>query len=285
MAYSTSAELVFRAKGYPKQKSLGQNFLVNADILSRIVKAADLNKEEDLVIEIGPGAGFLTERLLDTCWQLYAVELDAAAETGLKILKVNHSNFNFYRKDFLAMNIVDIVPEPLLEDRKVKIVANIPYQISTRILLHLLGEIGQESPNRKYVSEINILVQKEFAERLVAEPGTKAYGAITLLMNYWATIEKCLDVKKENFMPVPKVDSAFIKIKLRNEPICEVKNPKEFRRFVKAIFANRRKKLSNGLMAAGYSDEQIKSLNLTENLRGETLTIQEIAELVNQITG
>jgi 16S rRNA (adenine1518-N6/adenine1519-N6)-dimethyltransferase len=165
----------------------------------------------------------------------------------------------------------------------VKIVANIPYQISTRILIHLLGEMGESNPNRQYVSEINILVQKEFAERLTAKPGIKAYGAITLLMNYWATTEICLQVKKDNFMPSPKVDSAFIKIKLRDKAAVDIPNPKEFRRFIKAIFANRRKRLSNGLMAAGYSPEQIKSLQLSDNLRGETLSIEEIAALVSKL--
>ncbi len=283
---SSSSELVFRAKNYPKQHSLGQNFLVNADILDRIVEVSNLDSTKDIVIEIGPGIGFLTERLIDHCHKLYAIELDAATETSLQILKANNDNFDYLRKDFLSLNITDIVPEEvLLKTNKVKIVANIPYQISTRILLHLLGEMGENNPNRPYVSEINILVQKEFAERLTAKPGIKAYGAITLLINYWATTEICLDVKKENFMPSPKVDSAFIKIKLRDKPAVNLTNPKEFRRFIKAIFANRRKRLSNGLKAAGYTDEQIKSLNLPDNLRGETLTIEEINALVVKLYG
>lgn len=283
MSYSTSEELVFRAKNYPKQHSLGQNFLVNAGILDRIVEVSDLDSSKDIVIEIGPGIGFLTERLVDHCHKLYAIELDAATETSLNILKANHANFDFLRKDFLSLNITDIVPAEVLQNNKVKVVANIPYQISTKILLHLLGEMGESNPNRQYVSEINILVQKEFAERLTAKPGIKAYGAITLLMNYWATTEICLHVKKDCFMPSPKVDSAFIKLKLRDKPLVEIPNPKEFRRFIKAIFANRRKRLSNGLMAAGYTPEQIKSLELPENLRGETLTIQEIAEMVGKL--
>lgn len=281
--YSTNEELIFRAKNYPKQKALGQNFLVNSHILDRIVEVSDLDPQRDIVIEIGPGACFLTERLVDKCKKLYAIELDANAETGLKILKSNHPNFEYIRKDFLALNITDIVPADLLKDHKVKIVANIPYQISSAILVKLLGDIGFENPNREYVSEINILVQKEFAERLCAKPGIKAYGSITLLLQYWAEVEKLIDVPRNLFMPAPEVDSSFIKIKLRDKPLVETANPKALRRFIKAIFANRRKILSNGLMAAGYSDEQIKSLNLSENLRGETLSLPEIAAMAAKI--
>lgn len=275
-------DLIFRAKNYPKQKSLGQNFLVDSKILDAIVSVSDLDPDKDVVIEIGPGACFLTERLVDKCLQLYGVELDERAETGLKILKTNHSNFDYLRKDFLSLNIDDIVA-PEFKDRKVKIVANIPYQISTKILLHLLGEIGEANSNRERVSEINILVQKEFAERLCAEPGTKAYGAITLLVSYWADVEYCLDVPRDRFMPSPKVDSAFIKIKLLAKPRINADRPKQIRRFIKAIYANRRKKLANGLKAAGYSDDEISKLNLADNLRGETLTLNEIHLLVSKL--
>lgn len=276
-----NADLIFRAKNYPKQRSLGQNFLVDSGILDSIVEISDL--EDQVLVEIGPGAGFLTERLVKYARKIYAVELDANAETALKIIKSNNDNFDYIRGDFLSLNISDIVPAEDLE-KKVKIVANIPYQISTKILLHLLGEMAQESPNRKYISEINILVQKEFAERLCAVPGTKAYGAITLLIRYWAEVEYCLDVPKECFMPSPKVDSAFIKIRLRDKPLVNVAQPKELRRLIKAIFANRRKKLLNGLRAAGYSDEQIAKLNLAENQRGETLTLEDMASYCNLLS-
>jgi 16S rRNA (adenine1518-N6/adenine1519-N6)-dimethyltransferase len=280
---STDKDLIFRAKNYPKQRSLGQNFLVCSKTLDQIVAVSDLNPENDVVIEIGSGAGFLTERLVGNVKQLYSVELDQNALTALEILKANNDNFDYLRRDFLSLNITDIVAPEFL-DQKVKIVANIPYQISTKILLHLLGEMAQESPNRKYLSEINILVQKEFAQRLCAEPGCKAYGAITLLVRYWAEVEYCLDVPKNKFMPSPKVDSAFIKIKLRDKPLVDVAQPKQLRRLIKAIFANRRKKLLNGLKAAGYLEAEIAKLDLSENLRGETLTLQEMAEMVKLLT-
>lgn len=256
--------------------------MVCSKTLDQIVAVSELDAERDVVIEIGSGAGFLTERLVDKVKQLYSVELDQNAETALKILKSNHDNFDYIRADFLSLNITDIVPSEFLKN-KIKIVANIPYQISTKILLHLLGEMAQESPNRKYLSEINILVQKEFAERLCAQPGCKAYGAITLLVRYWAEVDYCLDVPKNKFMPSPKVDSAFIKIKLRDKPLVDVKEPKHLRRLIKAIFANRRKKLLNGMRAAGYLEEEIAKLQLSDNLRGETLTLQEMAEMVNRL--
>ena len=284
-----SDDLLARAKRYPKQKELGQNFLVDSAKLDAIVSASGLDPERDVVIEIGPGIGFLTERLVNQVYRLFAVELDANAITSLNILKANHKNFDFIRGDFLSLSIAQILgtcPELIAEIQsgsrpKLKIVANIPYQISTRILLHILGEMGSDNPNRHLVGEINILVQKEFAERLCAQPGTKAYGAITLLMRYWAEVFTLVDVPKECFRPIPKVDSCFIKIKLRPEPLVRAHNPKQLRRFIKAIFANRRKVLSNGLMAGGYTPEQIKLLDLPEKLRGETLELGEIARFVD----
>lgn len=288
---AVSEELINRAQRYPKQKELGQNFLVDAGKLDAIVAAAALDSKQDTVIEIGPGIGFLTERIIDKCYRLFAVELDANAVTSLNILKANHKNFDFIRGDFLSLSIEKILgldPAVLAEIKsgsrpRAKIVANIPYQISSLILLHVLGEMGEANPNRELVSEINILVQKEFAERLCAPPGVKAYGAITLLMNYWAEIEMLVDVPKECFRPIPKVDSCFIKIKLRDKPWVNSANPKQLRRFIKAIFANRRKVLSNGLMAAGYSPEQIAALDLPAKLRGETLALPEISRLVDII--
>lgn len=333
---SISQELLNRAKNYSKQKSLGQNFLVDEDKLDDIVSAANLDPNETIAIEIGPGIGFLTERILPQVRHLYSVELDANATYYLKLLKLNNDNFDYLRDDFLALSIEDVlllnsysqkmlslrgtegdeaiqfnIPDcdtdarndEMIDDSrkalgkqyleeiksgkrpKLKIVANIPYQISTKILLHLLGEMADDNENRKLISEINILVQKEFADRLLAKPGIKDYSAITLLIQYWAKVERCVEVPKDCFRPIPKVDSSFIKLKLRDKPLVDSNNPKQLRRFIKAIFANRRKKLINGLKSAGYNFEQISLLNLAENLRGETLGLDEINSLVNKLYG
>ena len=281
-------DLAFRAKNYRKQKALGQCFLISEKVLDSIVKSANLDPEQDIVVEIGPGIGFLTERLVTQCRSLYAIELDANTEMHLKIIAANHKNFSYIRKDFLSLNLIDIVnPEEVEMIRsgkspKIKIVANIPYQITSKILLHLLGEIGEANPNRELISEIHIMVQKEFAERLIAKPGTKSHGAITLLTNYWADTSISTAVPATCFQPQPKVDSAFIKMTLK-EPKA-IDNPKAIRRFIKAIYANRRKKLHNGLKAAGYTDEQIAKLELTDNLRGETLDLEQIIQLVKKIS-
>ena len=317
--------LVQRAKNFRKQHSLGQNFLVNETILDDIVASANLSKD-DLVIEIGPGIGFLTEKIIPLCKDLYSIELDRNTIPYLKILKAANKNFHFLRDDFLALSIEDIfalnsyeqkkkaflAENSELEDEldaedtefiteeekarslelfnelkagksKLKIVANIPYQISSRILIHLLGDIGEDNPNRELLSEINILVQKEFANKLCAQPGTKDYGSMTILVNHWAEVSRQVEVPSTCFIPAPKVDSTFIKIKLRDKPIVDVKKPKQIRRFIKAIFSNRRKKLLNGLKAAGYHQDEIDKLNLPENLRGETLTLTEINQYVERL--
>lgn len=314
-----SANLKTRARNYRKQHSLGQNFLIDEKILDQIIVSSDLSAN-DLVVEIGPGIGFLTERIVDKVAHLYSVELDAGTVKYLQLLKLNNKNFDFLRDDFLALSIEDILGlrsfaqkmkdmdpdyvanvEEMIDDerlaigqnflkeiksgdRKIKIVANIPYQITTKILLHLLGDIGEESENKKYISEINILVQKEFADRLVAKPGTKDFSSITHLISYWAEVERTVEVPAQSFMPAPKVDSTFIKIKLRDKPLIDAKQPTQIRRFIKAIFSNRRKKLRNGLKAAGYQDEEIEKLALSENLRGETLGLQEIAAFVEKLS-
>lgn len=315
--------LIQRAKNFRKQYSLGQNFLVNEEILNQIITVSDLSKE-DIVIEVGPGIGFLTEKIIAKAQELYSIELDRNTIPYLKILKAANANFHYLRDDFLALSIEDIFylnsyeqkKKQLLENneiedleiedtemisnrerensislfnqlqeqnKKIKIVANIPYQISSKILLHLLGEIGEDSINKQYISEINILVQKEFANKLCAKPGDKDFGSLTLLMNYHADISQEIDVSRNDFLPAPKVDSCFIKIKIKEKPDFSIEKPKQVRRLIKAIYANRRKKLINGLKAAGFHETEIKNLALADNLRGETLSLKEINDLVMKL--
>ncbi len=276
---ASNLSLAERAKRYSKQKSLGQNFLVDEYIHDSIIKVSDLSKD-DIVLEIGAGIGFLTERLIPEVKHLYAIELDSNACTHLEILSKLNSNFSYKNADVLQTNLKDLIPEEHLQPGKIKVVANIPYQITTKILIHLLGEIGFPSENKEYISDIYILVQKEYAERLSAEPGVKDYSAVTLFANYYTVPEYLFTVEAECFQPAPKVTSAFIKLALRDKPRVEAPNPKQLRRFIKAIFANRRKVLSNSLKAAGYSKEEIDFLDLDPKLRGETLTLEQINELV-----
>jgi 16S rRNA (adenine1518-N6/adenine1519-N6)-dimethyltransferase len=274
--YSSLAE---RASRYRKQKSLGQCFLIDESIHEQIVQSASLDKDSDVVLEIGAGIGFLTERLIPLAKEVYAVELDSSACFHLDLLSRLNKNFKFFNQDFLQFKLPELIPHA----KKIKIVANIPYQITTKIILHLLGEIGFPSENQAQLDEIYILVQKEYAERLIANLGTKQYSALTHFVSYWAETEYLFTVEPKCFQPAPKVTSAFIKIKLRDKPLVETDNPKQLRRFIKAIFANRRKVLTNALKAAGYTETEIKSLNLDPKLRGETLSLAEINALTQKL--
>ena len=274
--------LAQRAKSYSKQKALGQNFLIDESIHDAIVEVSELSKD-DIVLEIGAGIGFLTERIIPEVKHLYALELDARACTHLEMLAKFNDNFTYKNADVLQTNLKDIISEEHLATKSIKVVANIPYQISTKILLHLLGEIGFPSENQPFISEIYILVQKEYAERLSAMPASKDYSALTLSANYYTEPEYLFTVEPECFQPAPKVTSAFIKLKLRDKPKVEAPQPKQLRRFIKAIFANRRKVLSNSLKAAGYSKEEIDFLKLDPKLRGETLSLEQINELVIEL--
>lgn len=295
-------DLVKRAKSFKKDKALGQNFLLDANILDDIVSysldSVDPEQPETTVVEIGAGIGFLTERLAPLCKKLVSVELDADCETYLKLIQAIHPHFSYLRQDFLQTKIADLIgaeQAQAIRDgnaEKIKIVANIPYQISSKILLQLLGDIEYPDPNheRNLISEINILVQKEFADKLTAPPGIKAHSSLTLLVNYWAEVEQLFDVSANAFMPAPKVDSCFIKISLREQPAVDLtaihpdRAAKEMRRLIKAIYANRRKKLSNALVAAGYPQNLIDSLDLG-NLRGETMSLAELADFTSKICG
>jgi 16S rRNA (adenine1518-N6/adenine1519-N6)-dimethyltransferase len=277
--------LIDRARKFRKQKSLGQCFLVDEAVHKNIVSQAALHKEKDIVLEIGAGIGFLTEKLVPEVYKLYAVELDISTISHLNLIQSKNQNLEIIRGDFLSLNIRDILSEFELEEiksgtKRLKIVANIPYQITSKILVHILGEIDSKSPNQEYISELLILVQDEFAKRLSAKPGTKSYGAISLLVQYWADSEYLFFVPAEAFDPTPKVNSALIKIKPHNKNFSS--RPKELRRLIKAIFSNRRKTLANALKAASYPQEIVNSLNLGM-IRGETFSLKELIDLTDKL--
>gem|GEM_PF-457248 len=292
--------LVERAKLFRKQKALGQCFLVSSmvleDIVSFTVSPGDEPQENgDLVFEIGAGIGFLTEKLLPCVRRLYAVELDASCMPALKILAAANEHLVLKRADVLQTELEELIGTELAtrirsgEEEKLKVIANIPYQISSRIITHLLGEIGEDLEGRKHnrdlISEINILVQREFADRICAQPGTKDFGSLTLLVNYWAEAEKLFDVPRTMFMPEPEVESTLISIKLRDKPMVNLsqlgieKPAAKLRRLIKTIYNNRRKTMNNALKAGGYDQDLIKQLELG-NLRGETMDLQQLCDLL-----
>ena len=262
-------------------KKLGQNFLIDDDIIQNIIDAAEL-KETDLVIEIGPGLGTLTSKLLEKAGKVIAIELD---EKMLKVLNDRFSlynNFILINNDVLKVDLNKIIEENLEQLKSVKIVANLPYYITTPIIMKLLE-------SKLKIETITVTVQKEVADRITATPGDKLSGAITYSVDYYAKAEEVVFVSKSCFMPSPEVDSAVIKLEIRKEPKVNVLNEEMFFKVIKASFMQRRKTLINGLMNSGIIKDReklnaiLKEANIDSNIRGEKLTIEQFANLSNLI--
>lgn len=270
-----------RAKQFRTKKRLGQNFLVDEKIINKIIDEAALNTG-DTVIEIGAGAGFVTEKLAELAKKVIAVELDEDAIEVLK--KLPYENIEIIHEDILKTDIAELVQEP------VKIIANIPYYITSPIMAHLLGEIDEPvNKNSQSIKEIILMVQYEVAKRIVAneKSPSKDYGLLSILANYRAETEFICKVPSKSFYPAPKVDSAIIKLKIRPKPLVEVENLKLFRRIIKAAFGTRRKTLKNALLQGGFSQEVILKASakaeIDLNRRGETLSMQEYKVLTESI--
>ncbi len=263
-------------------KKLGQNFLIDDNVIENIIIAAGVT-EEDLIIEIGPGLGTLTSKLLEKAGRVIAVELD---ENMLKILQDRfklYNNIQLINEDILKINLKELITSNLNNLKNVKIVANLPYYITTPIIMKLLED-------RLNIESITVMVQKEVADRITAAPGDKLSGAITYSVNYYSTTEKVVLVGKECFIPSPEVDSEVIKLNIRKEPPVEVENEEIFFKIIKASFMQRRKTLANSLTNAGIIKDKesanriFDKMNLKPDIRGEKLTIEEFAKLADLIT-
>lgn len=273
------SDYFLRAKLFKTKKRLGQNFLVDESVIDRIVQEVT---PDDTVLEIGPGAGFVTENIVNKAKKVYAVEIDEDAIEALAHIRTN--KFTLIHNDILKTNLKD------LEDTTFKVVANIPYYITSPILAHLLGEIDDlNNDNRKRISEIILMVQWEVAQRLVAneKSPSKQYGLLSILTQFNAEVELIQKVGRRSFYPAPKVDSALVRITINKEPKVKVNNYTFLKRVVKACFATRRKNLKNSLINGGFSKESVSktlsNLNIEENTRGETLSIQEFAKLSEEL--
>lgn len=262
-----------RARQFKTKKRLGQNFLVDEKIIQKIIAEASLSAD-DTVIEIGAGAGFVTEKLAEISKKVIAIELD---ENAIEVLKqLPYENIEIIHQDILKTDVFGLADEP------VKVIANIPYYITSPIIVHLLGEIDDSgNKNRQGIKEIILMVQYEVAKRITADEkcSSKDYGLLSILVNYWAETEFICKVPAGSFYPAPKVDSALVKLKIRQKPLIEVENPKLFRKIIKAAFGTRRKTLKNALMQGGFSaDIVLKALekaNINPDRRGETLSMEE----------
>ena len=270
-----------RAKFFRTKKRLGQNFLINPDVIGDIIDFANITKE-DTVLEIGPGVGFVTEQLVKHAKKVIAVELDEEAIKELE--KLDCDNLEIIHNDILKTDI-----SALTEDN-VKIVANIPYYITSPIIAHLLGEIDDlNNKNRNKIKDIILMVQEEVARRIVAteKSQSKQYGLLTILSQFWADCEIIRLVGRKSFYPAPKVNSALVSLKVRQKPLLDLKDYSFFRRVIKAAFSQRRKTLKPCLVGAGSDKEKvtkaISDLGLNENIRGEKLSIQEFGKLAGEL--
>ena len=258
-------------------KKLGQNFLVNDEAISNIIDSSEIN-ENDFVIEIGPGLGTLTSKLLEKAGKVIAIELDERMIDILTDRFKLYSNFVLLHEDILKVNLQELIRTEKDRLTSVKVVANLPYYITTPILMKLLEE-------KLPIESITVMVQKEVAERITATPGDKLSGAITYSVNYYADAEKVVFVDKSSFIPSPEVDSEVIKLTIRKEPKVVVQNEKLFFQVIRASFMQRRKTLWNGLTNAKLVQDKEKlreiweKLELDPSVRGEKLTQEQFAEL------
>ena len=266
-----------RAKFFRTKKRLGQNFLTDGEVIQDIIEYADISPD-DVIVEIGPGVGFVTEQLVKYAQKVIAVELDEEAIKELK--KLNAPNLEIIHNDILKTDLSE------LSEKEFKVVANIPYYITSPIIAHLLGEIDDLSnKNRSKISEIILMVQEEVAHRMCADENSpaKQYGLLTILSQFWADVEILRTVGRKSFYPSPKVNSAIVRLKVLKEPRLKLSDYSHFKRTIKASFAQRRKNLKNCLLNGGFLRENImpafKKLNIDENIRGEKLSIEKFGQL------
>ena len=260
-------------------KNLGQNFLIDDEVVDTIVASADIS-ENDFVIEIGPGLGTLTAKLLEKAGKVMAIELDEKMVSILQDRFYLYPNFEILHEDVLKVNLEKIIQQKREEKNyNVKIVANLPYYITTPIIMKLLEDHLQ-------VESITVMVQKEVADRLTATPGGKNVGAISYTVSYYCETQDILLVPNTSFVPAPEVNSEVIRLKIRKSSPVNLQNEELFFKIIKASFMQRRKTLLNGLTNSGIASKEfikkiLEELGFSENVRGESLTLEQFAEISN----
>ena len=264
------------------QKKFGQNFLIDSNVLESIIRGAEITKD-DFVLEIGPGIGTMTQYLCEAARQVVAVEIDNMLIPILEDTLSEYDNVEVINQDVLKVDIKSLAEEKN-NGKPIKVVANLPYYITTPIIMGLF-ESGVP------IDSITIMVQKEVADRMQTGPGSKDYGALSLAVQYYATAKVILNVSATCFMPRPNVDSAVIKLTRHKEPTVNVADEKLMFKIIRASFNQRRKTLVNGLKNSpelSFSKEQIvkaiEKIGKPETIRGEALTLEEFAELANAFT-
>lgn len=257
-------------------KSLGQNFLINSSILDDIVSAAGINKES-CVLEIGPGIGTLTRVLADNAAKVVSVEIDDKLIPVLDYTLSDKDNVTVINNDILKTDLPQLISEHF-DGKKVKLVANLPYYITTPIILELIK-------HREHFSSITVMVQKEVAERMAAKEGSKDFGSLSVHVQYYTNPEIMFIVPPDDFVPAPKVSSAVIRLDILDEPSVSPADEKVFFRVVRGAFALRRKTLVNSLSSVGFAKDKtlaaLSELGIDANIRGEKLSLEQFAKLSN----
>lgn len=281
---------ILKKYGIHANKNLGQNFLINENAIDKIIESANINKE-DLIIEIGPGLGTLTSRLLEKAGKVICVELDTRMIQILEDRFKLYDHFELIHDDILKVDLNEVIKNNVESDtpvipkklKHVKIVANLPYYITTPIIMKLLEE-------KLTIDSITVMIQKEVADRLIALPGQKNTGAITYSVYYYAESEKIMDVENNSFIPEPNVTSTVIKLNVRKNPPVNVRDEKLMFKIIKQAFMQRRKTLVNALSNLKlYSSkeeivEMLKKLNIDEKIRGEAISLEQYANITNCIS-
>ena len=270
--------------GFKLSKSLGQNFLTDKNIIDKIIEGSNITKE-DFVIEIGPGIGVITREAAGAAGKVTAVEIDSNLMPVLQETLGDLDNVNVVNRDVLKTDLNQLAKEEMADNpnlKKVRIIGNLPYYITTPIIMKILEEgVKAES--------ITVMMQKEVADRIMAEAGSKARGALSVAVQYYCTVSSVANVPKDVFVPVPKVDSTVLRLDIRKEKAVDVKDDKMFFTAVKSGFGQRRKTLLNSLSAgSGFSKDQVREILEVAEIdpirRAETLTIDEFAKIANAMS-
>jgi len=264
------------------KKSLGQNFLIDVNILRKIIASSGITKESG-IIEIGPGIGSLTEQLAIAARKVVAFEIDGRLLPILDNTLAPYENVKIVNEDFLKTDLKQIISSYFENFKNIHVVANLPYYVTTPIIFHLLEQTTK-------IDSMTVMLQKEVAERIAAKPGTKEYGSLSIAVQYYANPTMMMDVPKTVFIPQPNVISSVLQLKMRQSPLVKVKDEKLFFEIVKASFLHRRKTIRNNLVQfykGKLTKDEINNFlqraEIDGSRRGESLTIQEFALLANEI--
>lgn len=281
VSHPGNARTIMQKYGITLKKSLGQNFLVDANVLANIVRIAELDKETG-ALEIGPGIGALTQMLAETAGRVVAVEIDRRLLPALEETLSPYDNVTVINEDILKVDLPALFAEHFSEVRSVSVVANLPYYVTTPILMVLLEA-------RLPLDNIVVMVQKEVADRLAARPGSKAYGSLSIAVQYYGEAEVAAIVPPSVFIPRPEVDSAVIRLRMHKNPPVAAKDEAFLFSVVQAAFAQRRKTIFNNLQARfgkEHKDALLAALadaSIDPARRGETLSLREFCDLANAL--